>query len=204
MRTRLHAVALASVACAIAISACGGGSDSTVATEATVSTAPAAPPPPSGPRARNEGARPLVRACRRLGPSVRAALAAGGFEAELKRRATATANHGQCTYRGGGAQVKATVDVGADVLRRYQVRVTELAQFSNGDPEQAPHPVAGVGARRLGPYGANWIPGNSELLSVMEPRMLILEVTIPRAPARMRRDAAIAVSQAIWDRLPAR
>ena len=99
------------------------------------------------------------------------------------------------------AEVSVSLDAASDAVRRYQFRVTETAQFSGGDPERAPHTVKGVGDRRLGGAGANWLPRIHLLLSVRGHRVLILDVSADDLDDDALEAAAIEISLDAWERL---
>jgi hypothetical protein len=61
--------------------------------------------------------------------------------------------------------------------------------------------VRGVGDRRLGQAGANWIPFLRQLLSARGKRVLIAEVHGGGLSDSRRLAATTAISLAVWDRL---
>jgi hypothetical protein len=189
--------AAAALICVALISGCGDGdgSDEVAGTTAATPTVSTATEPPSG---------PAVRICdRRLAAAATMALREQGFRGPLggKPAPSGTPRLSVCELAGRGAEVSVSVDAATDAVRRYQFRVTETAQFSGGDPENAPHTVKGVGDPRLGGAGANWLPRTKLLLSVRGRRVLIVDVSADGLKDDSLRDAAIQISLNAWGRL---
>jgi hypothetical protein len=179
------------------LAGCGGGNDdddvarTTVATPTTVPTTEA----PSG---------PMVRICdRRLAATVTGALQEQGSGGRLGSKPVPSGNSrlSVCELPGRGAEVSISIDAATDAVRRYQFRVVESAQFSGGDPENAPHTVKGVGDPELGGAGANWLPRTHLLLSVRGDRVLIVDVSADDLDDDALLAAAKAISLDVYDRL---
>jgi hypothetical protein len=183
------------VAVAAALAGCGGSDSGTTSTRATPAIPTTTTEAPSG---------PMVRICdRRLAMAVTAGLRGQGFRGRLGSEPSASGDKqlSVCELAGRGAEVSISVDAASDAVRRYHNRVTETAQFSGGDPNNAPHTVKGVGEPRLGGAGANWLPRTHLLLSVRGDRVLIVDVSAePLSDPRLL-DAARTISLAAWDRL---
>jgi hypothetical protein len=183
---------------AAVLAGCGGDDDDDRAAAPTAGTAPATtstPAPASG---------PAVRICdRRLAGAATTVLREQGFRGHLGGKPIASGNSrlSVCELAGRGAEVSVSVDAATDAVRRYQFRVTETAQFSGGDPENAPHTVKGVGDPRLGGAGANWLPRTKLLLSVRGRRVLIVDVSADDLNDDALRDAAIQISLDAWERI---
>jgi hypothetical protein len=96
--------------------------------------------------------------------------------------------------------VELSMDGAPDAVQRYQNRVTETAQFSESIPSHVPKPLKGIGDRRLGAAGANWIPFLHQLLSARGKRVLIVTVNGPGGDSE-RLSAAKAITFAVYDRL---
>lgn len=93
------------------------------------------------------------------------------------------------------------MDGAPDAVQRYQNRVVETAQFSDSIPSHVPRPLKGIGDRRLGAAGANWIAFLHQLLSARGKRVLIVTVNGARASDAERLAAATAITFAVYDRL---
>jgi hypothetical protein len=186
------------MACALLLALTGcGGSDSDETTVAVTPTIPTTTvEKPSG---------PMVRICdRRLAAAVTAALQEQGSAGRVGGKPVPSGNVrlSVCEMVGKGAEVSISIDAATDAVRRYQFRVVESAQFSGGDPENAPHTVKGIGDPDLGGAGANWLPRTHLLLSVRGDRVLIVDVS---ADDLDDDDALLAAAKAIsldaYDRL---
>jgi hypothetical protein len=187
------------VFCALIATGCG---DSEPAANQTTTTAPT--PMPSTTTAAPTG--PIVRICdRRLATATTAALREQGFRGRLgsKPVPSGTARLSVCELAGSG-EVSISLDAASRAVRRYHNRVTETAQFSGGDPDNAPQTVKGVGDRRLGGAGANWLPRIHLLLSARDDRVLIVDVSAQSLPESRLLPAAKAISLAVYDRLGGR
>ena len=186
------------IACTLvlALAGCGGSdSDETQTTIAAPTTVSTIPEPPSG---------PMVRICDRgLAAEVTTALQEQGFRGRLGSQPTPSGEKrlSVCELQGRDAEVSISIDAAADAVRRYRNRVVESAQFSGGDPENAPHTVKGVGDRRLGGAGANWLPRTNLLLSVRGNRVLIVDVSAPPLSDPRLLEAAKTISLDTWNRL---
>jgi hypothetical protein len=178
------------------LAGCGDSDDGTTQATAT-SPAPTTTTqePPSG---------PMARICdRRLATEVTAALREQGFRGHFGSDPTASGDKqlSVCQLAGRAAEVSISVDAASDAVRRYHNRVTETAQFSGGDPDNAPHTVKGVGDPELGGAGANWLPRTHLLLSARGERVLIVDVSAePLSDPRLL-EAAKTISLDAWDRL---
>jgi len=93
------------------------------------------------------------------------------------------------------------MDAATDAPQRYRNRIAETAQFSQGIPSHAPRHIPGVGDRRLGPAGANWLPWIHQLLSARGKRVLIVSVDGGALRDSARLSVAVAISGAVYRRL---
>jgi hypothetical protein len=186
------------IAFSAALAGCGGDSDEPTTQATATSPVPATTTtvePPSG---------PMVRICdRRLAAAVTGALQEQGSAGRVRKPVpSGNARLSVCEMVGKGAEVSVSIDAATDAVRRYQFRVVESAQFSGGDPENAPHTVKGIGDPDLGGAGANWLPRTHLLLSVRGDRVLIVDVS---ADDLDDDDALLAAAKAIsldaYDRL---
>ena len=177
---------------ATALAGCGGSDSDTTTTTATPSQPTTTVATPSG---------PMVRICDdSLARQVRQALRANGFDAKLPSpTATGSQRNSRCDF---GKVVELSMDGAPDAVQRYQNRVVETAQFSESIPSHVPRPVKGVGDRRLGAAGANWIAFLHQLLSARGKRVLIVTVNGPGGDSE-RLSAAKAITFAVYDRLGA-
>ncbi len=180
----------------LAVAGCGGGNSSEQVTSVIPNTVPEPASATTG---------PLGRICdKRLAHRVGEVIGARGFRGEFGRAAaTGSERLSQCRLEAPGAEVQFSLDAAADARQRYFNRITESAQFSSGDPELAPQPVEGVGARSLPGAGANWIPAFHELLSVRGDRLLIASVSARHLRDRQLMAAAVALSLYVYERLSA-
>jgi hypothetical protein len=130
---------------------------------------------------------------------VRQALRSNGFDAKLQPpTATGSQRNSGCDF---ARVVEISMDGATDAVQRYQNRVTETAQFSESIPSHVPQPLKGIGDRRLGAAGANWIPFLHQLLSARGKRVLIVTVNGAGASDSVRLSAAKAISLAVYQRL---
>lgn len=93
------------------------------------------------------------------------------------------------------------MDGAPDAVQRYQNRIVETAQFSESIPSHVPRPLKGIGDRRLGAAGANWIAFLHQLLSARGKRVLIVTVNGTGGSDAERLAAAEAITFAVYDRL---
>ena len=179
----------------VALAGCGdggGGEQTAESSTASPVTATTAPAPPSG---------PMVEVCdRRLTRLTASAFRRQGLRGPLGATPdpSGTPMQSVCELEGDRAEASISLDAASDAPRRYRNRVTETAQFSGGDPGDAPHPVKGIGAPRLGAAGANWLPRIHLLLSVRGQRVLIVDVSAERLGDDALRDVAIQISLGAW------
>jgi len=187
--------------CIALLGGCGGDDDGdqaaapTGTTATTTSATTTTQAPPSG---------PVVRICdRSLARAVTAALQGQGLQGHLGSEPTPSGNArlSVCELAAQGAEISISLDAASGAVRRYHNRVTESAQFSGGDPENAPHTVKGIGDRKLGGAGANWLPRTHLLLSARGERVLIVDVSAESLPDSRLLPAAKAISLAVYDRL---
>jgi hypothetical protein len=149
----------------------------------------------------------MVRTCdRRLAAAVSAALEDQGFRGRLRSKPSPSGDKqlSVCELAGRGAEVSTSIDAASGAVRRYHNRVTETAQFSGGDPDNAPQTVKGIGDARLGGAGANWLPRIHLLLSTRDERVLIVDVSADDLDDDALLAAAKAISLDVYDRLGAR
>jgi hypothetical protein len=186
------------VAFSAALAGCGGDSD-----DATTQVTATSPAPATTTAERPSG--PMVRICdRRLAAAVTAAVQEQGSVGRVGGKPVPSGNVrlSVCEMVGKRAEVSVSIDAATDAVRRYQFRVVESAQFSGGDPENAPHTIKGIGDPDLGGAGANWLPRTHLLLSVRGDRVLIVDVS---ADDLDDDDALLAAAKAIsldvYDRL---
>lgn len=174
---------------AVAVAGCGD-SNSDTTTTATISQPTTTVAAPSG---------PMVRICdRALARRVRQALRSNGFDEKLPPPIpTGTQRNSRCDF---AKVVELSIDGAPDAVQRYQNRVTETAQFSESIPSHVPKPLKGIGDRRLGAAGANWIQFLHQLLSARGKRVLIVTVNGPGGDSE-RLSAAKAITFAVYDRL---
>lgn len=184
----LPVVALCMVA--LAVAGCGDSSSDTTSTSATISQPTTTVAAPSG---------PMVRICdRALARRVEQALRSNGFNEKLPPPTpTGTPRNSRCDF---AKVVELSMDGAPDAVQRYQNRVTETAQFSESIPSHVPKPLKGIGDRRLGAAGANWIPFLHQLLSARGKRVLIVTVNGPGGDSE-RLSAAKAITFVVYDRL---
>jgi hypothetical protein len=173
-----------------ALVGCGGSNSDTTGTTPS-------PPPPTTTVAAPSG--PLVRVCdRSLARAVKQALRSNGFDVKLPAPTpTGTQRNSRCDF---AKVVELSMDSAPDAVQRYQNRVTETAQFSESIPSHVPKPLKGIGDRRLGAAGANWIPFLHQLLSARGKGVLIVTVNGPGGDSE-RLSAAKAITFAVYDRL---
>jgi hypothetical protein len=190
--------AAGAIACVflLLLAGCGDSEDETTQATAT-SPAPTtvAEAPPSG---------PMVRICdRRLAATVSRDLREQGFRGRLGSKPSPSGDRrlSVCELAGRGAEVSISIDAASDAVRRYRNRVTETAQFSGGDPDNAPQTVKGIGDPRLGGAGANWLPRTNLLLSTRDNRVLIVDISAETIPESRLLPAAETVSLDVYDRL---
>jgi hypothetical protein len=174
----------------LALAGCGSDSEMT-STRAT-------PAPPTTTVTQPSG--PLVRICdRSLARQIKQALRANDVRGRLP---AATPNGSQRNSRCDfGKVVELSMDGAPDAVQRYQNRVVETAQFSESIPSHVPRPMKGIGDRRLGAAGANWIPFLHQLLSARGKRVLIVTVNGAGPSDAERLAAAKAITFAVYDRL---
>jgi hypothetical protein len=199
VRSVRRAVVPIALAVSAALAGCGGDSDEAT-TQATATS-----PVPATTTTVEQPSGPMVRICdRRLAAAVTAALQEQGSAGRVGGKPVPSGNVrlSVCEMVGKGAEVSVSIDAATDAVRRYQFRVVESAQFSGGDPENAPHTVKGIGDPDLGGAGANWLPRTHLLLSVRGDRVLIVDVS---ADDLDDDDALLAAAKAIsldvYDRL---
>lgn len=195
------------IACALLLVLAGCGDDggdqvaepgtstvvTAVPTETAVTTAPAEPP-----------AGPVVRICdKRLAAALTAAFRDQGFRGRLPAMPTPGGNPrlSVCDLEGKDAEISVSLDAASQAVRRYRNRVTESAQFSTTDPEDAPQTVKGIGDRELGGAGANWLPRTHLLLSARGERVLIVDVSAGPLSDPQLFEAAKTISLDAWERL---
>jgi hypothetical protein len=142
----------------------------------------------------------MVRICdRSLARRVSHALRSNRVGATLPApTSTGTQRNSRCDF---AKVVELSLDGAPDAVQRYQNRIVETAQFSESVPSHVPRTVRGVGDRRLGPAGANWIPFLHQLLSARGKRVLIVTVNGGGLSDTERLAAAKAISLAVWERL---
>ena len=179
--------------CAVAAAAAGCGdsdSDTTSTTPTTISQPTTTVAAPSG---------PMVRICdRSLARRLSQALRSNGVGGKLQPpEATGNQRNSRCEF---GRVAELSMDAAPDAVQRYQNRVVETAQFSNSIPSHVPRPLKGIGDRRLGPAGANWIAFLHQLLSARGKRVLIVTVNGDASDSE-RLAAAKAITFAVYDRL---
>jgi hypothetical protein len=186
----------------LVLAGCGGDDSSEEASSPTTSTLETGPVEATAPEPEPESG-PLVRICdRALAAQVRDVLAAQRYRGRLGQPiGTGSAGLSQCELEVPEGEVVFSLDVAQDAVRRYRIRITETAQFSGGEPDQAPHPVGVVGDRNLQGAGANWIPASHSLHSVRGNRWLTVSVTAPRVSDPRSKDAAVALSLYVYERL---
>ena len=184
--------AVPALLCSAVLVLAGCGSDGeTTSTTATPTPQTTSVTQPSG---------PMVRICdRSLTRQVRRALRSNGISDSLPApKPTGSPRNSRCDF---GRVVELSMDGAPDAVQRYQNRVVETAQFSESIPSHVPRPLKGVGARRLGAAGANWIEFLHQLLSARGKRVLIVTVNGARPSDAERLAAAQAISFAVYDRL---
>jgi hypothetical protein len=183
------------VAGCVALTGCGGGSDSDTSTasvgQASANTTVAAP---SG---------PAVRICdRRFARRLAVVLRSGGFQGttSVHTHPSGSPRHSSCEL----GPVELTVDNAPDAYQRYLNRIVETAQFSESLPSRVPRTVKGVGDPDLGAAGANWIPFLRQLISARGKRVLIAEVHGGGLSDAERLALTRRVSLLAWGRLGSR
>lgn len=185
--------AVAALVCSTVVLVLAGcGSDGeTTSTRPTPSPSTTTVAQPSG---------PLVRICDGgLAGQVEEALQSNGVSGRLPPPApTGDQRNSRCDF---GKVVELSMDGAPDAVQRYQNRVVETAQFSESIPSHVPRPLKGIGDRRLGAAGANWIAFLHQLLSARGKRVLIVTVNGAHASDEERLAAAKAITFAIYDRL---
>jgi hypothetical protein len=177
-------------ALAVAMAGCGDSNSATTSTTVTSSQPTTTVAAPSG---------PMVRICdRSLARQVRGSLRSNGFDEKL-RPPTPTGNqrNSRCDF---AKVVELSIDNAPDAVQRYQNRVVETAQFSESIPSHVPRPLRGIGDRRLGAAGANWIAFLHQLLSARGKRVLIVTVNGAGTDSE-RLSAAKAITFDVYDRL---
>jgi hypothetical protein len=187
----MRSVAIAVLcAAAAAVAGCGHSNSDTSAT-ATVTQPTTTVGAPSG---------PMVRICdRSLARQVRRALRLHDVGRKLPPPTpTGTQRNSRCDF---DKAVEISMDGAPDAVQRYQNRVVETAQFSESIPSHVPQPLKGIGDRRLGAAGANWIPFLHQLLSARGKRVLIVTVNGSGLSDSERLAAAKAISLAVYERL---
>jgi hypothetical protein len=190
----MRRLALISAAAVVLLVGCGGGSSDsgpeehlTVVVASTTTTSE----PPHG---------PLVRICdRALAEGLTPVVRSQGFRGELERNPQ-TSGAGQLSACDLGP-LELSLDAARDAVQRYQNRIVETAQFSEGIRSHVPRTVKGVGDPELAGAGANWIPFLHQLLSARGKRVLIVTVNGGGLTDEQRLEAAKAVSLAVWERL---
>lgn len=182
-------VVIASVV-VVALWGCGGADSDSTSTRVTPSQPTTTVAAPSG---------PMVRICdRSLARQVRGALRSNGFDEKLPPPIpTGNQRNSRCDF---AKVVELSIDNAPDAVQRYQNRVTETAQFSESIPSHVPRPLKGIGDRRLGAAGANWIAFLHQLLSARGKRVLIVSVNGSGGDAQ-RLAAARAITFGVYDRL---
>ena len=187
----MRRIALISLVAA-ALAGCGGsGTGGNETTAPRISRTTTAEAPPTG---------PLVRICdRSLGAEVAPVLRSQGFRGSpaLRPHPSGAGSLSACDL----GPVELTMDTGTSAVERYQNRIVETAQFSESLPSRVPRPVRGVGDRRLGGAGANWIPFLHQLLSARGKRVLIVTVNGGGLGDPERLSAAREISLAVYERL---
>jgi hypothetical protein len=181
------------IACVIALvmAGCGDSDSETTSTRATPSQPTTTVAVPSG---------PMVRICdRALARQVRRALRSHSFGVKLPSpTATGDQRNARCDF---AKVVEISMDAAPDAVQRYQNRIVETAQFSQSIPSHVPRTITGIGDRRLGAAGANWIPFLHQLLSARGKRVLIVTVNGDGPSDSERLSAAKEISLAIYRRL---
>ncbi len=179
--------AIAGLAGLVLVAGCGGGSG----TGSTSTTAATQIPHP--------GVTCLRMPTARIAAIV--AHATGGKPPELKADATGTPNLLACRYTAPGVRLHVNLDTASRSHRRYENRVTELAQF--GSTKQLyPHPVKGVGEDLPSSAGANWIPQSEQLLTVEGPRYLIVDFDVRGVGNSGLQAGAVALARLAFANLP--
>jgi hypothetical protein len=149
----------------------------------------------------------LVRACPAIyGRAI--ALIRGASPAAvgpLRRDQVRSVGYSSCrigTRRPNGITVHVTLDTAPHVLQGYANRLVESQQFGQETTKGlSPVPVAGLGDRRVGGGGANWIPALNQLLSVRGHHMLAVNVFAHGVPRRERLGIAKRLALRAWARL---
>ncbi len=185
------APAIALLAGLVLLAGCGGGSG-TASTSSSASTSAATQIPHPG------------VTCLRM-PTARIAAivadATGGKPPKLKGYATGTPTLLACRYRAPGVRLHVNLDTASRSHRRYENRVTELAQFGTSK-QLSPHPVNGVGENLPGNAGANWIPQSEQLLTVKGRRYVIVDFNVKGVGNAGLQAGAVAVARLAFASLP--
>jgi hypothetical protein len=127
--------------------------------------------------------------------------ASRGKPPELKASATGTPTLLACRYTAPGVRLHVNLDTASRSHRRYENRVTELAQF--GTTKQLyPHPVKGVGEDLPSSAGANWIPQSEQLLTVKGRRYLIVDFNVTGVGNAGLQVGAVALARLAFAKLP--
>ena len=177
--------AITAVVAVLAGAGCGSGSSSS-------STTPGSTGPSAAAR------------CAHLPTAKIAAIVAdatGGQPPDLHAESAGTAALLACRYTAPGVRLHVNLDTASRSHRRYENRVTELAQF--GSTKQLyPHPVPGVGENAPGNAGANWIPQSEQLLTVEGPRYLIVDFDVRGVANAGLQAGAVALARLAFADLP--
>ena len=120
----------------------------------------------------------------------------------LRREQVRSVGYSSCrigTRRPNGVNVHVTLDTAPHVLQGYANRLVESQQFGQETTKGlSPVPVAGIGDRRVGGGGANWIPVLNQLLSVRGHHMLAVNVYARGASRSERLDVARRLALRAW------
>lgn len=179
--------------CAIAAAAAGCGdsdSDTSSTTPTIISQPTTTVAAPSG---------PMVKICNRsLARQVGQELRSNGVGGKLPAPTPIGGpRNSRCDF---ATVVELSMDAASDAVQRYRNRIVETAQFSNSIPGHVPRPIKGIGDRRLGAGGANWIAFLHQLLSARGKRVLIVTVNGDASDSE-RLAAAKGISLDVYDRL---
>jgi hypothetical protein len=138
----------------------------------------------------------LASACARIPIARVQALveSAGRRQASLRRRASGS-ELSHCSFTAPGVNAELSLDANHDAVRGYFNRMTELSQFSSGQPGLKPRPVPNVGDRGTSGFGANWVPAFDQLHSVRRRQALIATFYVRGATPAQLRAGAIALTR---------
>jgi hypothetical protein len=175
---------------ALAVAGCGGSSGGDASTSSTNAG-------PSGPSPTAICARIPLEGVERIVDH-----ATQGQAPKLEPAAHGTAGLIKCAYPGHGVAVDLNLDLAANSQQRFDNRVVEMTQFSNGRPATRPRPVPGVGDPKSGNEGAQWIPALDQLLAFRPGRYLIVDFAIHGGPDSVNRAGAAALARLAFPVLP--